>query len=309
MQAWWWVVFAVLVSGILCIDLFVLHRHAKRDSFRAALIWSIVCVGSGLLFSLFVRQVKGGDAALAYLTAFLIEESLSIDNLFVFFALFSYFAVPAEHQHRVLFWGIVGAIVARGIFIFAGVALIHRFEWLVYILGLVLVATGAKLAFGGDEEVHPERNPILRLAQRWLPMTPAYHGDRFAVRLAGKRRFTPLLLVLVAIESTDIVFAVDSVPAVLAVSTDPFIVYTSNIFAIVGLRAIYFVLAKSLLTLRFLKPALALILTLIGIKMLISRWVHIPIGASLGTVAGILTVAVVLSLAWKRKQPPSSAAG
>lgn len=303
-HAWWWLVFGGVVAGLLCIDLFVLHRHAKRDSFRVALIWSIVCVGTGLLFSLFVRQIKGGDAALAYLTAFLIEESLSVDNLFVFFALFSYFSVPAEHQHRVLFWGIVGAIVARAIFIFAGVALIHRFEWLVYILGLVLVATGAKLAFGGDEEVHPERNPVLRAARRWLPMTPAYHGDRFTVRLAEGRRFTPLMMVLVAIESTDIVFAVDSVPAVLAVSTDPFIVYTSNIFAIVGLRAIYFVLAKSLLTLRFLKPALALILTLIGVKMLISHWVKVPIGASLGMVAGILTIAIVLSLLWKR--PPAS---
>jgi tellurite resistance protein TerC len=294
-----WLVFAGVVALLLFVDLFILQRHGHRDSLRSAILWSVVCVGTGLLFSLFVRQVRDGQAALVYLTGFLVEESLSVDNLFVFLALFSYFAVKPEHQHRVLFWGIVGAIVARGLFIFAGVALIHRFEWLIYILGGVLVLTGAKLAFGGDTEVHPEKNAIVKLARRILLLTPEYQGDRFIVRTAAGRRFTPLILVLVAIESTDIIFAVDSVPAVLAISQDPFVVYTSNIFAIVGLRALYFVLQRSLLSLRFLRPALSLILVLIGLKMIASKWLHVPIGASLGTVAGILTLAVIASLIWK----------
>jgi tellurite resistance protein TerC len=299
-----WLVFAGVIGLLLFVDLFILQRRGHRDSLRAAILWSIVCVGTGLLFSLFVRQVRDGHAALAYLTGFLVEESLSVDNLFVFLALFGYFAVKPEHQHRVLFWGIVGAIVARGVFIFAGVALINRFEWLIYVLGGVLVVTGAKLAFGGDTEVHPEKNAVVRLARKILPLAPNYDGDRFIVRTPQGRRFTPLIIVLVAIESTDIIFAVDSVPAVLAISQDPFVVYTSNIFAIVGLRALYFVLQRSLLSLRFLRPALSLILVLIGIKMIAAHWVHVPIGASLGTVAGILTLAVVSSLIWKEAANP-----
>jgi tellurite resistance protein TerC len=296
-----WLAFAGVVGVLLFVDLFVLQRRAHRDSLRAALAWSAVCVGTGLLFSLFVGYVRHGHAALAYLTAFLVEESLSVDNLFVFLAIFGYFSVPPKFQHRVLFWGIVGAILARGLFIFAGVALIHRFEWLLYVLGAVLILTGARLAFGGDTEVRPEKNPVVRFASRVLPMAPSFSGDRFIVRTPQGRRFTPLILVLLAIESTDIIFAVDSVPAVLAISQDPFVVYTSNIFAIVGLRALYFVLQHSLLTLRFLRPALSLILVLIGMKMVASKWVHVPIGASLGGVAAILTAAVVLSLAKKEK--------
>jgi tellurite resistance protein TerC len=293
---WWWLVFAAVVVVLLSLDLAVFHRHSRHESTRRALAWSAVYVGLGLGFSLVVGLARGHDAALSYLTAYLIEESLSVDNLFVFLALFTYFGVAAEHQHRVLFWGILGAIVFRGVFIFAGVALISRFHWVMYILGIVLVATGAKLGLGGGEEVHPERNLIVRWASRVFPIVKSYHGEHFTVRTDAGKRFTPLFLVLLAIESTDVMFAVDSVPAVLAVSRDPFVVYTSNIFAILGLRALYFVLAGALRSLRFLRPALAVILVLVGVKMLLADVMEIPTEASLAVVAAILGFATAGSL-------------
>ncbi len=238
MTQWWWWVFGALVVALMALDLGVFHRHSARESTRRALVWSAVWIALGLLFSLFVLLVRGHDGALAYLTAYLIEESLSVDNLFVFLALFTYFGVAQEHQHRVLFWGILGAIVFRGVFIFAGVALISRFHWVMYILGILLVATGAKLGLGDSEQVHPARNIVVRWASRVLPIEKQFHGERFAVRTGRGWRFTPLVLVLLAIESTDVMFAVDSVPAVLAVSRDAFVVYTSTIFAVLGLRAV-----------------------------------------------------------------------
>jgi tellurite resistance protein TerC len=305
-SGWAWPAFAALVVVLLALDLGVFHRRSRRESTKRALLWSAIWIGLGLGFSLFVALVRGHDAALSYLTAYLIEESLSVDNLFVFLALFTYFGVAPEHQHRVLFWGIIGAIVFRGIFIFAGVALINRFHWVTYILGLVLVATGAKLGLGEQEQVHPERNPIVRWASRVLPMERAYHGERFTVRTERGLRFTALFLVLLAIESTDVMFAVDSVPAVLAVSRDAFVVYTSNIFAVMGLRALYFVLAGALRSLRLLRPALAIILVLVGVKMLLAEVVEIPTEASLGVVAGILAAATAGSLLFpgpgKRKE-------
>jgi tellurite resistance protein TerC len=293
---WWWLIFAAVVVLLLALDLAVFHRHSRRESTRTALLWSAVWVGLGLGFSLFVGLVRGHDAALAYLTAYLIEESLSVDNLFVFLALFTYFGVASEHQHRVLFWGIVGAIIFRGVFIFAGVALINRFHWVMYILGMVLVATGAKLGLGEQGDVHPERNLIVRWASRVLPMEKSFHGERFAVRTERGLRFTPLLLVLLAIESTDVMFAVDSVPAVLAVSRDAFVVYTSNIFAVLGLRSLYFVLAGALKSLRLLRPALAIILVLVGVKMLLGEVVEIPTEVSLAVVGLILAGATAGSL-------------
>jgi tellurite resistance protein TerC len=294
--AWWWLVFGAVVVVVLTLDLAVFHRHARHESARRALLWTVIWIGLGLGFSLFVGLVRGHDAALAYLTAYLIEESLSVDNLFVFLALFTYFAVASEHQHRVLFWGIVGAILFRGIFIFAGVALISRFHWVLYILGILLVATGAKLGLGEAEQVHPERNMIVRWASRVLPMQRSFQGERFTVRAGKGLRFTPLFLVLLAIESTDVMFAVDSVPAVLAVSRDAFVVYTSNIFAVMGLRALYFVLAGALRSLRLLRPALAIILVLVGVKMLLADVVEIPTEASLAVVAVILAAATAASL-------------
>lgn len=295
-MGWWWAVFGAVVTGLLALDLLVFHRHAQIERTRQAVLWSVFWVGIGLGFSLFVWWTRGHEQAFAYLTAFLIEKSLSVDNLFVFLALFSYFGVAPENHHRVLFWGIVGAIVTRGIFIFAGVTLIQHFHWFVYLLGAVLIATGAKLGLGEGDEVHPERNLVVRWASRVLPLERSYHGERFAVRTARGLRFTPLFIVLIAIESTDIMFAVDSVPAVLAVSQDLFVVYSSNIFAILGLRALYFVLAGALQSLRLLRPALALILVLVGAKMLISDVYEVSTALSLAVVALILAGATVASL-------------
>lgn len=291
-----WVVFAAAVVSLLALDLFYVSKRVRHGGARVTAAWSAFFVGAGLAFSLFVGATRGSDAAMQYVTAFLIEESLSVDNLFVFLALFTYFGVPREYQHRVLFWGIVGAIVMRGAFISAGVALLHAFEWVIYVLGALLIATGAKLGLGGSEQVHPERNLLVRWASRVLPMVKEYHGEHFTVRVGGKLRFTPLILVLLAIESTDLMFAVDSVPAVLAVSQDIFVVYSSNIFAVIGLRALYSFLANALGALRFLKPALALILVLVGAKMLVSNVVHVPTSISLATVGSILAVATIASL-------------
>jgi tellurite resistance protein TerC len=293
--SWSWLVFGGLLAGLLALDLTVFHRHAGRESTKRALQWSMFWVGIGLAFAVFVWFARGRDGAFAYLTAFVLEKSLSVDNLFVFVGLFAYFAVAPEYHHRVLFWGIIGALVTRGMFIFAGVALIARFHWTIYLLGLVLVATGARLGLSREESVHPERNPVVRWASRVLPIERSYHGERFVVNTAKGWRFTPLFLVLIAVETTDVVFAVDSVPAVLAVSRDAFVVYTSNIFAILGLRALYFVLAGALRNLRFLRPALALILVLVGVKMLVSEAFEIPTEISLVVIGVILAGATVLS--------------
>ena len=296
MSDWWWILFGAVVALLLGLDLMVFHRHPGREGTRRALAWSAFWIALGLGFSLIVGLARGHHAALTYLTAYLVEQSLSVDNLFVFVGLFAYFSVAPEHHHRVLFWGILGVIVTRGLFIFAGVALISRFEWLVYVLGVILIGTAGKLGLSGGEEVHPERNVVVRLASRVLPMVKSYHGEKFAVRTERGWRFTPLLLVLLAIESTDVMFAVDSVPAVLAISRDSFVVYTSNIFAVLGLRALYFALAGALRSLRYLRPALAVILGLIGVKMLLAEVVEIPTELSLGVIAAILAAAVAASL-------------
>ncbi len=291
-----WIVFAALVAGLLTLDLLVFHRHAHRESFRTAVLWSVFWVGLGLGFAVFVGMTMGRDAAWAYLTAFLIEKSLSVDNLFVFLALFTYFGVAPRYQHRVLFWGIIGALITRGIFIFAGVALIHTFHWVLYILGALLIATAAKLALSRDEDIHPETNPVVRWASSHLPVTGSIEGEHFVERRNGRLVVTPLLLVLLAIETTDVMFAVDSIPAVLAVSRDAFVVYSSNIFAILGLRALYFALAGAMRRLRLLRPALSLILGLIGAKMLLDEVVSVPTWLSLTVVASILAVATITSL-------------
>jgi tellurite resistance protein TerC len=296
-----WLVLAVVVGGLLTLDLVVFHRHAQRESMRKAAWWSVFWVGIGLLFAVFVGFTRGSDAAFAYLTAFLIEKSLSVDNLFVFLALFTYFGIKPEFQHRVLFWGIVGALVTRGVFIVAGVALLETFHFFLYVLGALLIATGARLGLGEEGEVHPERNLVVRWASRVLPVARAHHGEKFVVRLDGVLHVTPMFLVLLAIESTDVMFAVDSVPAVLAVSRDVFVVYSSNIFAVLGLRALYFVLAGALQALRFLRPALALILVLVGAKMLLSDVFDVPTVLSLVVVAIILAVATAASLLFPQR--------
>jgi tellurite resistance protein TerC len=300
-ELWPWVVFGAAVALLLGADLFLFHRRASTLSVRRSALWAAVFVSAGLIFALFVGVARGHDAAFEYLTAYLIEESLSVDNLFVFLALFTYFGVRREFQHRVLFWGILGAIAMRGVFIVSGVALLNRFHWLVYILGAVLVATGAKLGLSDGEEVHPDRNVVVRWASRALPIARTYHGQRFVVRLEEGLRFTPLILVLIAIESTDVMFAVDSVPAVLAVSRDVFVVYSSNIFAVIGLRALYSFLADAIGSLRFLQPALALVLVLIGVKMLLSEVIAVPTHVSLAAVGAILLAATLASLLLPRR--------
>jgi tellurite resistance protein TerC len=290
-----WGAFAAAVVGLMGVD-FALFGRVQHMSFRVAVVRSLMCLGVGLGFAGFVYARMGTDASLLYLTAYVVEESLSIDNLFVFLVLFNYFGLSESRQQRVLFWGIVGAVIMRGVFIGAGEALLHRFHWMMYVFGAFLIYTGAKLLLRKEESSDPEDNPALKLARRYIRTTPEYHGDHFWVIKDGKRYATPLFLVLIVIEATDVIFAVDSVPAVLAISHDTFVIYTSNIMAILGLRALYFVLAGMMGRFHFLGTGLALILLFIGAKMVLSDLLHLPTWASLGTIMVILSGSVGLSL-------------
>ncbi|MBI4523737.1 MAG: TerC family protein [Deltaproteobacteria bacterium] len=281
---------------MLALDLAVFHRKAHAVSLREAFVWSIVWIGLAVIFNLGIYYFWGPDKALEFLVGYLIEKSLSVDNLFVFLVIFSYFAVPAMYQHRVLFWGILGALVMRAIFIAVGAALLNAFHWMIYVFGGFLIITAIKLLFAGHEKIKPEKNPAVRLARRLLPITKEYNGQSFFVRINGRLWATPLLLVLLVVETTDVIFAVDSIPAIFAVTMDPFIVYTSNVFAILGLRALYFLLAGIMDMFRYLKVGLSFVLCFVGVKMMIADFYKIPIGVSLGGVAGILALAVVASL-------------
>lgn len=295
-----WGAFAGAVLALMAVD-FAFFGRIQHMSFRVALVRSLMCLGVGLGFAGFVYARMGTNASLLYLTAYLVEESLSVDNLFVFLVLFNYFGLTESKQQRVLFWGIAGAIVMRGVFIVAGEALLHRFHWMMYVFGLFLIYTGAKLLFRKEEENDPEDNPALKLARRYIRTTKEFHGDHFWVIKDGKRYATPLFLVLIVIELTDVIFAVDSVPAVLAISHDTFIIYTSNIMAILGLRALYFVLAGMMGRFHHLGTGLALILLFIGAKMVGGPWVHVPTWASLAVIVLVLAGAIALSLL--RPQP------
>lgn len=292
-----WAGFSILVGLLLALDLGVFHRKAHEVRFREALIWTAVWVLLALLFNGFIYLRFGSVKALEFLTGYLIEEALSVDNVFVFLVTFSYFKVPANLKHRVLFWGIFGALVMRLLFILAGVTLLERFHWLIYVFGALLVFTGAKLMTHEPEDVHPERNPLVLVFQRLVPAVAGYRGPKFFVREGGRLVATPLALVLVAIEASDLVFALDSIPAVLAVTTDPLIVYTSNVFAILGLRSLFFVLSGVLERFEKLNIGLALVLIFVGIKMIASDWYHVPIGVSLGVVASLIGGSVVWSMA------------
>ncbi|MES1165862.1 MAG: TerC family protein [Verrucomicrobiota bacterium] len=281
---------------MLALDLGVFHRKAHVVRGREAAIWSLVWISLALAFNLGVYLRWGSDRGLEFFQAWLIEKALSVDNLFVFLAAFSYFAVPENLQHRVLFWGILGALVTRGAFIAVGAALLAAFHWVTYIFGAFLVLTGGRLLFGDGEEVQPEGNPVLRLFRRFVRTTPDYDGPHFFARRDGLLYATPLLMVLVVIEASDVVFAVDSIPAVFGVTRDVFIVYTSNIFAVLGLRALCFLVARLVRRLRYLKPALALVLTFVGAKMLIGDKVHISDVMSLLVVTGLIGAAALLSL-------------
>jgi tellurite resistance protein TerC len=265
-------------------------------SIREAGIWSGIWIALSLLFGAIVWATLGGHAAGEYMAGYLIEKSLSVDNLFVFALLLSYFAVPLAHQHRLLYWGVLGALVARAAFIFAGVALLEAFHWTIYVFGTLLVITGARLATHGDTEVHPERNPVLNLLRRAVPITDEYHDQHFFVRRDGRRWATPLLAVLVVIETTDVVFAIDSIPAIFAITTNTFLVFTSNAFAILGLRALYFLLAGFLGRLAYLNVGLAAVLVFVGVKMLLTDVYHVPIWASLLTITVLIGISVIVSL-------------
>jgi len=298
-----WLGFTGLVVALLVLDLGVLNRRSHVLSVKEATGWSVGLVAIALLFGLFLLWKEGSQHALEYYSGYLIELSLSVDNLFVFLLIFQYFAVPAPLQARVLKWGIVGAIVMRAIMIGLGALLLARFHWIIYVFGGILVITGIRMLRMGDgERIEPEKNPVVRLARRFLPFTGAYEGDRFFVRMHRAWFATPLFLVVLVIEWSDLVFAIDSIPAIFAVTRDAFIVYSSNVFAILGLRAVFFVLAGALDRFQYLKPAVAGILVFVGLKMACSGWYDVPTGISLAVIAGMLTAGVLVSL-WKSKEP------
>jgi TerC family integral membrane protein len=308
---WLWIGFNLFVLAMLAVDLGVFHRTAHKVSIKEALIWSIVWISLAMAFNLGIyffwdkispaSHYSNGEAALAFFTGYLIEKSLSVDNIFVFVLIFTFFAVPAIYQHRVLFWGILGALIMRGALIILVAALLKEFHWIIYIFGAFLIITGIRMALHRDEEIHPEQNPVVRLLRKIMPVTENYENDHFFIRRAGKLMATPLFLVLLIVESTDLVFAVDSIPAIFAVTTDPFIVYTSNVFAILGLRSLYFLLAGVIDQFYYLKLGLSAVLAFVGVKMIIVDLYKIPIGLSLGVIASILAISVVASLLRTRR--------
>jgi tellurite resistance protein TerC len=311
-----WVIFNIFVVTMLALDLGVFHRKAHAVHVREALVWCALWITLALLFNLGIYVRLGSEPALEFLTGYLLEYSLSVDNIFVFLMLFTYFRVPYLHQHKVLFWGILGALIMRATFILVGVTLIQKFHWVIYIMGGFLILTGIKMATQKDVEIHPERNPVLRLFRRVMPVTETYEDDRFFVRRSGRLFATPLFIVLLVVETTDVIFAVDSIPAILAITLDPFIVYTSNVFAILGLRALYFALAGIMRLFHYLPYGLSVILVFVGVKMLLVDIYKIPIGIALGTVAAILVISVIASIMYPPKmevipsaaEPPGSPA-
>ncbi len=312
--------FSVFVLALLALDLGLLQRSDKRMPFKEAVAWTIGWITLALLFNLLVYflyenriltgggpQISGGEAALQFLTGYLIEFALSVDNLFVFLLLFSFFGVPEPYQHKVLFWGILGAIIMRLIFIISGSWLIARFEWILYIFGIILIASGWKMMFREEMKVQPEKNIVIRLARRLFPVSTGFETSGFFTRQKGRLHITTMLLVLITVETTDVVFATDSIPAIFAVTRDPFIIYTSNIFAILGLRSLYFVLAQAMTGFHYLKVGLSLVLIFIGLKMLAADVVHISIVVSLTVVVTVISVSVIASLVRTRRVRKQSA--
>ena len=291
-----WVGFNIFVLILLALDLGVFHRGDRVIKLKESLFWSAIWIVVALLFNIAVYFWRGPEVALQFLTGYLIERSLSIDNLFIFLMIFSYFRVASQLQYKVLFWGILGALIMRAFFIATGVVLITMFHWVIYVFGAFLIFTAARMAFEKGKEMHPEKNPVLRIFRRFMPITEDYAGNKFFIRKEGKLYATPLLVVLLVIESTDVVFAIDSIPAILAVTTDPFIVYTSNVFAILGLRALYFALASIIGMFHYLKIGLSIILAFVGLKMLLSNFYQLPVSVTLGVVALTLVVSILASL-------------
>ncbi len=287
---------------MLVLDIGLFHRKAHEVRVKEALLESAFWIVLALLFNLGVYFWKGGEIALQFLTGYLIEKSLSIDNIFIFAVIFSYFRVPAKYQHSVLFWGIVGALVFRAVFIIGGIALIQQFHWMIYVFGVFLVFTAIKLAWSKDQQIHPEKNPVLRLFRKLMPVSKEYAEGKFFIRENGRLLATPLFVVLLVVETTDVIFALDSIPAILAITHDPFVVYSSNAFAILGLRALYFALSGTMKMFHHLHYGLSVILGFVGVKMILSDIYKIPIAASLCVIAGVLVLSVVASLLWPKKE-------
>ena len=298
---YFWILFNLFALSLLVVDLRVFHRPGHVVGFREALGWSAMYVLLAVIFAALLYFWQGHQATLEFVTGYVLELSLSVDNLFVFLLIFHYFAVPEAQQHRVLFWGIVGALVLRGIFIGAGVGLIHRFHWVLYLFGALLIYSGIRVCTSGDRQVDPAKNPMVKMVRRWVPVTSDYRDGKFFVRVAeegGHRYATPLLIVLLVIETTDVMFAVDSIPAILAITLNAFIVYTSNVFAILGLRSMYFAVAGLMKVFRFLHYGLGIVLTLVGVKMLAADRFRPPISIMLAVIAGVLLVSIILSIAF-----------
>jgi tellurite resistance protein TerC len=310
-QTWLWIAFNVFVLGMLAVDLGVFNRKAHVISLKEALRWTVLVMIVAAIFAAGIFQVRGKQAGMEFLTGYVIELALSVDNIFVFILIFSYFKVPAKYQHRVLFWGVFGALLMRGVMIGAGAYLIDRFHWVIYIFGAFLVFTGIRMAVQDEMNIEPEANPVLKLIRKILPVSPSYEGQSFFTKLLidgrTQRAATPLFVVLILVETTDLVFAVDSIPAIFGVTTDPFLVYTSNVFAILGLRSMYFLLARIIDKFHFLKLGLSAVLVFVGVKMLLTFFHYeIPIAISLLVVAAVLGASVVLSLVFPK--PPEEAA-
>ena len=308
-----WVGFNILVLILLAVDLGVFHRGARTIKIKEALWWSAIWIVVALLFNEVIYFWRGTDTALQFLTGYLIERSLSVDNLFVFLMVFSYFRVASQYQYKVLFWGILGALIMRAFFIAAGIALIHLFYWVIYVFGAFLIIIAIRMAFEKEKEIHPEKNPVLILFRKFMPVTENYVEGKFFIRRNKKYLATPLFVVLLVIETTDVIFALDSIPAILAITTDPFIVYTSNVFAILGLRALYFALAGIMELFHYLNIGLSVILAFVGVKMLLSKFYEIPVTVALGVVALTLIVAIIASLMFPqtgktRSEPAGTAA-
>lgn len=316
-QLFLWIGFNLFVVVMLALDLGVFHRRDHTVSVRESLTWTVAWIALAIGFNVALYYWKSGiygpergtEIALQFLTGYLIEKSLSIDNIFVFLLLFAYFRVPSEYQHRVLFWGIIGALVFRGIFIALGAVLIAKFHWIIYLFGAFLIFTGIKMAWVKDKQIHPERNPVLKLFRKLMPVTDQYHGGKFFIRDAGRLVATPLFLVLLLIETSDIIFAVDSVPAIFAVSQDPFIVYTANVFAILGLRSLYFALAAVMRLFHHLHYGLSAILVFVGFKMALTDIFKIPVVHSLAAIGIILGLSIAASLIWPKEEKDQSVAG
>jgi tellurite resistance protein TerC len=305
MHIWFWIVFNAAILLLLFLDLSVVSRKHRVVPFKQALLMSAFWIGLAMAFAVFVHQWFGANKSLEFLTGYVLEEALSVDNLFVFILLFAYFKVPPEEEKTVLFWGIIGALIMRGVFIVAGVALVQRFHWILYIFGIFLIWTGIQLMRGGDEEKDPSRNIVLKFCRRFLPLTDSYEGKSFFVRREGKVLFTPLFVVLLVVETTDILFATDSIPAILAITRDPFIVYTSNVFAILGLRSMYFALAGMMKLFHYLNYGLSVVLIFIGAKMLLPERYHVPTWAAFAVVAGVLALSVLASVLFPKSEKPN----